>query len=239
MMRLLTCPGVFHPRSDSWLLAGVVAERVGRTSPRSVLDPFAGSGIQAIAAALAGVPDVTAVDISRRAVVCAWANARLNGVRVRARHGDLFAPVAGERFDTIVANPPYLPGGDGVAALCDEARAWEGGPDGRTLIDRVCSEAPAHLHPGGELLIVHSSVCGRARTERALAARGFEVEIARTQRGPLGPLLSARAETLRGTGLLAGNGEAPAEEMIVFAARLTRAPTNRDPTVDAEPVGAG
>ena len=52
---------------------------------------------------------VTAVDISRRAVLTARLNARLNGVRVRALRGDLLAPVAGEGFDLIVSNPPYVP----------------------------------------------------------------------------------------------------------------------------------
>ena len=57
---------------------------------------------------------MTAVDVSRRAVLTVRFNARLNGVRVGARRGDLLAAVPGERFDLIVSNPPYLPA-DGAA----------------------------------------------------------------------------------------------------------------------------
>ena len=90
----------------------------------SVLDLCAGSGAVAVAAALAGAGEVTAVDVSRRSALAVRLNAALNGVRVRALQGDLFEPVAGRRFDLIVSNPPYLPG-----ALPERgaARAWEGG----------------------------------------------------------------------------------------------------------------
>jgi release factor glutamine methyltransferase len=180
-----------------------------------VLDPFTGSGILALAAARAGAA-ATAVDVSRRAVACAALNARLNGVRVRALPGDLFAPVAGERFDLIVANPPYVPGAqDGPAR--GAARAWEGGADGRALIDRLCAEAPAHLTPGGELLIVHSEVCGERATLDRLAAAGLEAEVVERHRGPLGPLMEARRAELERRGLLAPG--AREEEVLVFAGR--------------------
>src|SRR5436189_72295 len=73
-----------------------------------VLDVCTGSGVLAITAARRGA-HATAVDISRRAVLCAALNARLNGVSVRAVRGDLLAAVGDERFDAIVSNPPYLP----------------------------------------------------------------------------------------------------------------------------------
>jgi release factor glutamine methyltransferase len=230
-MRLLTPPGVFRPRSDSRLLARVAGARIRNASVRSVLDPFTGSGILAIAAALAGAPRVTAVDISRRAVACTWANARLNRVHVQAVRGDLFEPVDGERFDLIIANPPYVPGELSPSAARNAARAWEGGPDGRELIDRLCSQAPGYLSPDGELLLVHSSVCGRTQTEEALRAEGFAVEILQAQRGPLGPLLAARAQALRRNGLLPCASEKAEEELLVFAARLAPDPDlarNRD-----------
>jgi release factor glutamine methyltransferase len=200
-MRLLTLPGVFRPRSDSVLLADLVAVRA-RPGMR-VLDPFTGSGILAISAAQAGA-EATAVDISRRAVFCAGLNARLNGTRVRALRGDLFAPVANERFDLIVANPPYLPGTpDGEVR--GAARAWEGGDDGRLLIDRLCAGLPEHLASGGELLMIHSSVCGEEATVKRLAAAGLECEVLERRRGPVGPLLSPRVTERE-------------EELLVFSA---------------------
>lgn len=190
---------------------------LAKGTPR-VLDPFTGSGVVAIAAALAGA-DVTAVDISRRAVGCAWLNARLNGTRIRIRRGDLFEPVRGERFDLIAANPPYLP------AISDAeprgaARAWEAGRDGRTFIDRLCREAPGHLRPGGRLLLVHSSLCDPDETIAALAGAGLETEIVERRRGPLGPLIAARAPALERRGLLEPGCRE--EEVLVLSA--TRPP---------------
>jgi release factor glutamine methyltransferase len=171
------------------MLASRVAEQV---SPgNEVLDPFTGSGVLAIAAAKAG-GRVTAVDISRRAVTCAALNARLNGVSIRALRGDMFGPVDGKRFDLIVANPPYLPSSDPDPPR-GAARAWEAGPDGRDLLDRLCREGPARLRPGGRLLVVHSSVCNPQATERMLADGGLDVSVLDRSRGPLGPLLAARA----------------------------------------------
>src|SRR5918997_5568589 len=106
-MRLARVPGVFQPRSDTWLLAAHLRAQL-RPGAR-VLDLCTGSGAIAVSAALAGAGEVTAIDVSRLAVLSARLNARLNGVRVRALRGDLLAPVTGERFDAIVSNPPYLP----------------------------------------------------------------------------------------------------------------------------------
>ena len=64
-MRLITLPGVFKPHSDSWALADLLGEYVNPGD--SVLDLCTGSGVLAVAAALAGAGDVTAVDVSRRA----------------------------------------------------------------------------------------------------------------------------------------------------------------------------
>ena len=201
-MRLITVPGVFRPRSDSLMLAELVGRRARPRS--SALDPFTGSGILAVAAARAGA-QTTAVDISRRAVLCAAVNARLNGVRVRTLRGDLFGPVSGKRFDLIVANPPYVPGAEPAEAR-GAARAWEGGRDGRALIDRLCAEAPAHLTRFGELLLVHSSLCGEQETVERLEAGGLRVEVLERRQGPLGPLFAARVDERD-------------EELLVFSAR--------------------
>jgi release factor glutamine methyltransferase len=212
-MRLITVPGVFRPRSDSVLLAELAAERAGPGT--TALDPFTGSGILALAAAQAGAR-ATAVDISRRAIACARLNSRLNGVRVRAVRGDLFGPVAGEAFDLIVANPPYVPG-EVDGPVRGAARAWEGGDDGRILIDRLCDEVSRHLVPGGELLMIHSHVCGEDATMRRLRAAGLEVEVIERRPGPLGSLMSERRTELERRGLLAPG--AREEELLVFSAR--------------------
>jgi release factor glutamine methyltransferase len=178
----------------------------------SVLDLCAGTGVLALLAAREHGADVVAVDISRRAVLTTQINARLNDVTVTAIRGDLFAPLNGHRFDLIVSNPPYLPTANGSPGSHSSARAWDAGRSGRQYLDRICEEAPAHLRPGGALLLVHSSVCGERPTISALQAAGLEPEVLRRQRGPLGPLLSARSDWLRSQGLV---GEDGSEELLV------------------------
>jgi release factor glutamine methyltransferase len=181
-----------------------------------VLDLCTGSGAIGVAAALRGAA-VTAVDVSRRALLSAWLNARANGVRVRTRRGNLFAPVDGERFDLIVANPPYLPAASEELPTAGPARAWDAGRDGRALIDPICAAAPRHLTPGGELLVLHSSVCDVERTRAALAANGLEADVVYRHRGPLGPLLRERVELLWADRRLpAGSLE---EEIVVVRGR--------------------
>ncbi len=184
------------------------------------LDLCTGSGVLAIAAARHGCRDVTGVDISRRAVLAARCNARLNGVRVRSVRGDLFEPVRGRRFDLIVANPPYLPSPTGELPQHGLARAWEAGADGRVFIDRICSRASAHLRPGGVMLLVHSSVCGEQATLSALSEQGLSVRVALRHHGGLGPILRARADWLRGQRLLPHDDQ---EEMLVIRAQAPAA----------------
>ena len=194
-MRLVTLPGVFAPISDSWLLAQAVR---GEVIPDArVLDACTGSGVVGVAAALAGAR-VTCVDVSRRAVACAWLNARLNGVRVRPRRGDLLEPVTDERFDVIAANPPYVPAAAGTLPSRGPARAWDAGRDGRAVLDRLLAEAPPLLAPGGVLLLVHSDLVGADTTLARMRAAGLDAGVAARARGPLGPLMRERA----GRGLL-------------------------------------
>jgi len=197
--RAVMLPGVFRPRSDTWLLARAALAQELPARAR-VLELCAGPAIAGITAARARSATLTTVDVSRRAVVNAVVNARLNGVAIRARRGDLLAPVAGERFDLILANPPYVPGPDPPAT--GAARAWNGGAAGRAVVDRLCAAAPGHLAPGGVLLVVHSEVCDPEATLAAFRAAGLVAGVAARHRGPLGPLLRARRATLEACGLL-------------------------------------
>jgi release factor glutamine methyltransferase len=232
-MRLVTPPGVFAPISDSRLLAAhLMAERPDART--RVLDLCTGSGYLAVAAAQAGAGDVTAVDLSRRAVLSARVNARLNGVRVRALRGDLLEPVRGERFDLIVANPPYVPAADDGLRARGPARAWAAGRDGRALLDQVLAQAPSALAPGGSLLVVHSSVCGEDPTLDRLRAAGLGVEVLERVRGPLGPLMRERVDMLVARGLLSG-GARGEEEVLVIAGRAGRASVEADGARGGDP----
>jgi release factor glutamine methyltransferase len=228
-VRVLTLPGVFRPMSDSRLLAAVL--RRSMPAGGTALDVCTGSGLLAITAGLSGAREVTAVDVSRRALVTARLNARLNGVTLRALRGDLFAPVEAERFDVIVSNPPYVPSRDIPAR--GRSRAWDAGPDGRTFIDRLCAEAPEHLGPGGPLLIVHSSIVGTGESIRRLEAGGLSAEVAATHRGELGPLMTARARDLERQGLLR-RGERREDVVVIRALRPDGATPGPSPRRSSE-----
>jgi release factor glutamine methyltransferase len=215
-MRLLRLPGVHRPISDAWMLAGAMRRELGG-GRRRVLDVCTGTGVLAIAAAREGA-EVTAIDLSRRALGCVRVNSLLNRVRVRALHGDLFEPVAGRLFDVIVTNPPYVPGPSKDLPERGLERAWYAGLDGRVIVDRICDEAASHLAPGGVLLIVHSSVNGENETLRRLESSGLDASIAARHRGALGPLFSAQAGELEQRGLLTA-GQREEDVVIVRAQR--------------------
>ena len=214
-MKLITLPGVFQPRSDTWLLAEVL--RAEPLPPgAAVLDLGTGSGALAVTAARQG-DRATAVDVSRRALMTAKLNARRDGVRVRTRRGDLFAAVGSQLFDAIVSNPPYVPSPRGSLPRRGPQRAWEAGVAGRDVLDRICTGAPAHLRPGGVVLLVHSSVIGVQATLGLLESAGLRADVAARRPGPLGPLMSDRAEMLVERGLLKpGQSE---EELVVVRGR--------------------
>jgi release factor glutamine methyltransferase len=214
-VRIVRPPGVFRPRRDTWMLAEALVREPLPAGAR-ILDLCAGTGAVGISGARSGRWSVTAVDVSRRAVATCRINATLHGVRVRALRGDLFAPLAGLRFDAIAANPPYLPSPSDALPRRGPGRAWEAGRSGRALLDRIIDGAPRHLATGGVLMLVHSSVCGVQETLRRLAARGLAGTVVARERGRLGPIMAARAPMLRARGLLPPGGDE--EELVVVRA---------------------
>lgn len=155
---------VLIPRHDSETVIQVVLDRAGdRKAPRRVLDVCTGSGVLAITLAkeLPGAT-VVATDVSPAAAEMARRNAEHNKVadRVEVRVGDLLAPLAaGERFDVVVANPPYIPTAT-IATLDREVQreprlALDGGPDGLALMRRLLAALPAHLAPGALVAVEH------------------------------------------------------------------------------------
>ena len=116
------------------------------TGDGAVLDLGTGSGIQALIAARSAAR-VVGTDVSARALVLAELNAALNGVRLDLRLGSLYDPVAGERFDRIVSNPPFVitPRSTGVP----EYTYRDGGFRGDGLVEAVVRGAAAHLAEGG------------------------------------------------------------------------------------------
>lgn len=161
---------------------------------------------------------MTVVDVSRRAVVTASLNALRHGRRLRARRGHLFRAVEGRRFDVIAANPPYVPSASAHVPTRGPGRAWAAGHDGRVVLDEICDRAAAHLAPGGELLLVHSSIIGERETLERLLSHGFATaEVIQRRTGPLGPLMVEQQRT----------GRVPAdldhEDVVVVSARTASA----------------
>ena len=217
---VLCGPGVYPAQRDTWLLADVLRSELldFPVPPRRVLELCSGAGALSLVAAGFPGTDVTAVDCSRRALASAWVNARRLGRRVRVRHGDLTAPVAGNRYDLVVANPPYVPTFDDSLPTRGVMRAFDGGRDGRVVLDRVCDEAPAVLAPGGRLLLVHSGVNDVDETLRRLASQGLDAEVAARCTHPFGPVFTARAAMLEERGLIEP-GQRTEELVVVRATR--------------------
>lgn len=217
---LIRFPAVYPPSEDSMLLADAVAAE--DLDGARVLDLCTGSGVVALSAKRAGARDVVAVDVSRRAVLAARINLWGTSGRSRVLRGDLFAALPDERFDLIVSNPPYVPSRHDELPSRGAARAWDGGRDGRSVVDRICDEAPARLRPGGRMLLVHSDVADPERTVDRLARAGLDVSVVARRDVPYGPVMTRRAERLREARLI-GDGP-PVEQLVVIRAAARHHP---------------
>lgn len=152
---------VLIPRPETELLVDIaLRKKVGAGATAALLDLGTGSGCIAVTLALEmRGAQVTAVDASAAALLIAGQNARRHGVRVRLLQSDWLTALADERFDLIVANPPYIADADPHLAAGDlryEPReALASGRDGLGAIRRIVVDAPQHLMPGGQLWLEH------------------------------------------------------------------------------------
>ncbi len=192
-MRLLEPPGVHRSRGGTRLLAEALSE-AGIHPGSNVLDVGTGNGALAVAAVRGGAARVTAVDVSARAVVTTWLNALLMPVRVR--RGDALVLRYPERFDLVLANPPYAPSAPGGR----RARAWDDGPDGRVLADRICDRAPELLTRGGTLLMVHSALADPDATLQRLHRADLKAAVVDRWHQDFGPVLRDRAIAFEDSG---------------------------------------
>jgi release factor glutamine methyltransferase len=216
-MLLLCPPGVYRAENDTNLLAAVM-RRHGYAAGRDVLDVGTGTGALAISAAREGASSVTAVDLSLRAVAATWLNSRMHRTAVAVHRGDLFDPIARRRFGLVLANPPYVPAETALLPRHRKARSWDAGPDGRALLDRICAGVEQVLAPDGNVLLVHSAVCGPDRTVAALERAGLAADVLARAEIPFGPVMRARAAMLEARGLIRP-GERIEELVVVGACR--------------------
>jgi release factor glutamine methyltransferase len=163
-LSLQVTPQVLVPRPDTEVLVEWALELIdahvaatGRAAPR-VIDLGTGSGAIALAVKHARPAcDVTAVDLSPGALEVARANGRRLALPVRWLHSDWFAAVAGERFDLVLANAPYIAESDPhLADLHHEPlSALASGPQGLDAITHLVAAARDHLSPQAWLLLEH------------------------------------------------------------------------------------
>ena len=163
-------PAVLIPRPETELLVELALERIPEGAAARVLDLGTGTGCVAITLAkLRPTARVIATDLSQEALSVAARNARSHEVvNLELRPGDWFEPVAGEQFDVIVSNPPYVAAGDPHLAQGDlryePGLALASGSDGQEALRIIVAKAVRHLLSSGSLLVEHGYDQGEAGT---------------------------------------------------------------------------
>ena len=175
---LIVLPGVLNPvlfRSGQFM-----AEALNQTlvpTQSAVLDLGTGSGIGALFAAQ-WAARVVATDVNPMALRCARLNVILHGLEscVVVREGDLFAPVAGERFDVVLFNPPYFHG--------EPANDFERALYSNDIALRFAASLSMHLSPNGHALLLLASSGQQAPFLTALHRNAMTTEIIRQKKLP-------------------------------------------------------
>lgn len=180
-LRLRVDRRVLIPRPETEVLVGEVLEWARGRDRLEVLDMGTGSGAIALSLATEGsFSRVIATDISADALDLARENhARVSpDAPVEFRPGEGYAPVAGERFDVVVSNPPYVAEAE-RASLDPEVREWEpegalfAGADGLRVVRTLIAGAPSVLRTGGLLALEVGSGQAAAVADQIRATGGF------------------------------------------------------------------
>ncbi|MEO2117041.1 MAG: HemK2/MTQ2 family protein methyltransferase [Methanocaldococcus sp.] len=187
-IKLKLHPEVYEPAEDSILLLKNLVD----VKDKEVLEIGVGTGLISIACAKKGAKKVVGVDINPYAVKLAKENAELNNVNISFFKSDLFENVNGE-FDVILFNPPYLPTSEDEKINSYLNYAFDGGKNGREILDRFIYELPNYLKKGGIAQILQSSLTGERETINKLKSLGFKVEISARLKVPFEELMVINA----------------------------------------------
>ena len=172
-----TDDNVYIPAEDSYLLADNLQIKKGQ----SVLEIGTGSGIVAMYASKL-TDNITATDINFDACELARKNFEVNDIEnIEILFGNLFEPVKNRKFDVILFNTPYLPTEDGEVLEDTINYAFDGGLNGRKVIDMFLNEVGNHLNDGGIVQMIQSSLSGNEETLEKLDNLGFIAEIAASE----------------------------------------------------------
>ena len=166
------CDEVYPPAEDTFLLI----DNLLVNADDEVLEIGCGTGLVSISASY-NCSKVTCTDINPHAIKCAQANIKLNNrENVSVIISDLFENID-KRYDLIIFNTPYLPVIEEEHVDDDYSKAWDGGEDGRKVIDRFIKEAPTYLNDDGHIQLVQSSLSDNAKTLEIFDEMGFKAEI--------------------------------------------------------------
>lgn len=158
---------VYEPSDDTFLILDNLAVKNGD----KVLDVCTGTGILAITAS-EKASEVIAGDISPQAIECAKHNMNINDIKnMKIVESDLFENI-NTKFDLILFNPPYLPS-DPDEPEHPLKKAWDGGTDGRVIIDLFLEEVNDYLLPGGVVQLIQSSLNNPGKTLKRLEKIGI------------------------------------------------------------------
>ena len=172
-----TDDNVYVPAEDSYMLADNLEIKEGA----SVLEIGTGSGIVAMYASRL-TDSITVTDINFDACELARKNFEDNGIEnIEILFGNMFEPVESRKFDVILFNTPYLPTDDGDVIDDTLNYAFDGGLNGRKVIDLFLDEVGNHLNDGGIVQMIQSSLSGNEETLQRLDELGFIAEIAESE----------------------------------------------------------
>ena len=172
-----THENVYIPAEDSYLLADNLEIKEGQ----SVLEIGTGSGIVAMYASRL-TDSITVTDINFDACELARKNFEANNIKnIEILFGNLFEPVKNRKFDVILFNTPYLPTEDGEVIEDTLNYAFDGGLNGRKVIDLFLNEVSNHLNDGGIVQLIQSSLSDNEKTLDMLDEQGFIAEIAASE----------------------------------------------------------
>jgi release factor glutamine methyltransferase len=177
-IKLSVTPDTLVPRPETELLVECCLNLLEKDQPARVLELGTGTGAVAIALATERPKlEIVATDFSEPALAVARYNAASYGLeRIDFRFGDWFSPVAGERFDLVVSNPPYVTDQEWMLRKFElgyePAMALRAGRDGLMAIRKIVEAAPGYLAPDGWLIVEHGFRQGPAAA-RLFAEAGF------------------------------------------------------------------
>jgi len=184
---------VYEPAEDSFLLADAALKEA--KAGMRILEIGTGSGFVS-AVLLANLKDIrlVATEINPHAARCA----KINGVEVILT--DLFKALKSRRpetrFDLILFNPPYLPTSREEKVPGWLNYAFDGGTSGRETLDRFLDEVRDYLKPGGEILVLISSITGLDPVKEKMEKLGFAADVVARKKVSFEELMVVRGKLL-------------------------------------------